>query len=86
MVLKSGKTIEHACRCASIIEAPQQDYTRALVAMVRSIDHGKKNQPAAPLLRVDNMTARYPQTGRAQRRQRPDRAGQTLAVVGESGP
>ncbi|MFT6684220.1 MAG: peptide/nickel transport system ATP-binding protein, partial [Loktanella salsilacus] len=84
MVLKSGKTIEHA-QVRQIIEAPQQDYTRALVS-VRSIDHTEK-EPAAPLLRVDNMTARYPGVKLDVLKDVSVQIapGQTLAVVGESG-
>ncbi|MDO6585121.1 ABC transporter ATP-binding protein [Salipiger sp. 1_MG-2023] len=85
MVLKSGRTVEHG-DVQQIIEAPREDYTRALVS-VRSIDHEAKPPAAEPLLQIKNLTARYPGLSQdvlknvsveiAQ--------GQTLAIVGESG-
>jgi peptide/nickel transport system ATP-binding protein len=84
MVLKSGRTIEHA-QVRQIIEAPREDYTRALVS-VRSIDHTEK-EPAVPLLSVDNMTARYLGIKMDVLKDVSVQIapGQTLAVVGESG-
>lgn len=85
MVLRNGKTVEYGST-AQIITDPQEDYTRALVA-VRSIRHEEKAPTPEPLLRVENITARYKGT-------RFDvlkdvsvelHPGQTLAVVGESG-
>jgi peptide/nickel transport system ATP-binding protein len=85
MVLRSGKMVEHGT-VAQIIEAPREDYTRALLS-VRSIEHEEKQPQAEPLLRVTQVTARYGKVG-------PDvlsdvsvelSRGQTLALVGESG-
>ena len=85
MVLRNGDMVEYG-PVAQIIEAPQEDYTRALVS-VRSIDHTEKVDDAVPVLEVDNVTARY-------RGLTFDvlknisvslRPGHTLAVVGESG-
>jgi peptide/nickel transport system ATP-binding protein len=84
MVLKSGKMVEHA-DVRQIIEAPREDYTRALVS-VRSIPHETK-PPAVALLSIEHLTARYfglkfdvLSDVNVQIAQ-----GQTLAVVGESG-
>ena len=84
MVLRNGRMVEYG-PTAQIISAPREDYTRALVS-VRSIEHDEQ-PPAAPVLTVSGITARYGGT-------RSDAlrdvslglaAGQTLAVVGESG-
>ncbi len=83
-VLRGGQTVEHGTT-REIIEAPRQDYTRALVS-VRSIEHQPK-PPADPVLAADGISARYRGT-------RFDvlsevsvdiAAGHTLAIVGESG-
>ncbi|MBC7706609.1 MAG: ABC transporter ATP-binding protein [Rhodoferax sp.] len=85
MVLRNGKRVEYG-ETAQIIHAPQQAYTRALVA-VRSIAHAEKAPGAQPLLAIRNLTASY--FGRSIKVL--DRIsvelckGQTLAVVGESG-
>ena len=85
MVLRHGKMVEYG-RTAQIIGAPREAYTRALVS-VRSKDHPEKPTGAAPVLKVENVTARY--------RSVPIdvlknvtvslEPGHTLAVVGESG-
>ncbi|MEL7262700.1 MAG: ABC transporter ATP-binding protein [Pseudomonadota bacterium] len=84
MVLRHGEMVEYGTT-DQIINAPQEDYTQALVS-VRSITHAEK-QPTAPVLRVENITARYKGTGfdvlhNVSVEVSP---GQTLAVVGESG-
>ncbi|MEM9870638.1 MAG: ABC transporter ATP-binding protein [Pseudomonadota bacterium] len=84
MVLRHGEMVEYGTT-DQIIKAPQEDYTQALVS-VRSITHAEK-QPTAPVLRVENITARYKGTGfdvlhNVSVEVSP---GQTLAVVGESG-
>ena len=85
MVLRQGEMVEYGTT-DQIINAPVEDYTQALVS-VRSIDHKEKAPSGEPLLRVQNITARYRGT-------RFDvlkdisvdlHAGQTLAVVGGSG-
>jgi peptide/nickel transport system ATP-binding protein len=85
MVLRHGKMVEYGTT-PQIIEAPVQDYTRALVS-VRSIDHAEKTDGAAAVLSVAGITARYRGTKfDVLSNVTVDLpAGQTLAVVGESG-
>ena len=85
MVLRHGKLVEYGTT-KQIIEAPVQDYTRALVS-VRSIEHAEKSDGAAPVLSVAGITARYRGTKfDVLSNVTVDLpAGQTLAVVGESG-
>lgn len=85
MVLRLGNTVEYGTT-DQIINNPQEDYTKALVS-VRSIDHEEKVPSDKPLLRVENITARYKGTNvdvlsDVNVELHP---GQTLAVVGESG-
>jgi len=85
MVLRNGQCVEHG-DTRSIIETPQQNYTRELVN-VRSIDHQEKKPDATALLRVENVTAMYPgaDVEVLQDVSVELSAGQTLAIVGESG-
>lgn len=85
MVLRNGETVEYGTT-DQIINAPQQDYTQALVS-VRSIDHEEKTPTPDPLLRVEHITARYKGThfDVLQDVNVELHPGQTLAVVGESG-
>ncbi|MFT7593058.1 MAG: peptide/nickel transport system ATP-binding protein [Paracoccaceae bacterium] len=85
MVLRHGETIEYG-DTDQIINAPAEDYTKALVS-VRSIEHQEKAPTANPVLSVKNINARYKGTNfdvlsNVQVDLHP---GQTLAVVGESG-
>ncbi len=85
MVLKMGEMVEYGT-VDQIINAPKEDYTKALVS-VRSINHEEKQPTATPLLKVENITARYKGTNfdvlkNINVELHP---GQTLAVVGESG-
>ena len=85
MVLRLGNTVEYGTT-DQIINNPREDYTKALVS-VRSIDHEEKVPSDNPLLRVQNITARYKGTkfdvlSDVNVELYP---GQTLAVVGESG-
>jgi peptide/nickel transport system ATP-binding protein len=84
MVLRHGRMVELG-ETGQIIHRPAQDYTRALVS-VRGLEHDEKS-PAAPVLQVQNLTARYRGTAfdvlKNVSVELP--AGQTLAVVGESG-
>lgn len=85
MVLRHGDMIEYG-DTGQVINAPKDDYTRALVS-VRSIDHQEKAPSAEPVLSVQNITARYKGTNfdvlsNVAVELHP---GQTLAVVGESG-
>ncbi len=85
MVLRNGDMVEYG-PTDQIINAPREDYTRALVS-VRSITHEEKPPTPDPVLRVSGISARYAGT-------KFDvlhdvsvdlHPGQTLAVVGESG-
>lgn len=85
MVLQQGEMVEYGTT-DQIINAPREDYTKALVS-VRSINHEEKVPTDTPLLRVENVTARYKGTNfdvlkNINVELHP---GQTLAVVGESG-
>jgi peptide/nickel transport system ATP-binding protein len=85
MVLRQGKMVEYGTT-DQIINAPVEDYTKALVS-VRSINHNEKTSSGEPLLQVQNITARYRGT-KFDVLKGIDvdlHAGQTLAVVGESG-
>ena len=85
MVLRGGKTVEYGT-AQQIIEAPREDYTRALVS-VRGIEHEEKVPADEPVLTVRNVTARYKGTNfDVLKNISVDLSpGQTLAVVGESG-
>jgi peptide/nickel transport system ATP-binding protein len=85
MVLRHGKTVEVGTT-KQIIEAPRQDYTRALVS-VRRIEHPGKPSEGQPVLDVRNISARYhglpfDVLSNVSVSLHP---GRTLAVVGESG-
>jgi peptide/nickel transport system ATP-binding protein len=85
MVLKMGDMVEYGTT-DQIINNPQEEYTQALVS-VRSITHEEKEPTDNPLLKVENITARYRGTDFDVLKDvnvelHP---GQTLAVVGESG-
>ncbi len=85
MVLKMGEMVEYGST-DQIINNPQEEYTQALVS-VRSIRHEEKVPTENPLLRVEQITARYRGTNfdvlkNVNVELHP---GQTLAVVGESG-
>lgn len=85
MVLRMGEKVEYGST-DQIINAPQEEYTRALVS-VRSIRHEEKHPTHDPVLSVQNITARYRGTGfDVLHDVSVDvHPGQTLAVVGESG-
>ncbi len=85
MVLRMGDMIEYGT-VDQIINAPQDEYTKALVS-VRSIEHEEKNPTPEPILKVEGISARYRGTKfdvlkNVNVELHP---GQTLAVVGESG-
>lgn len=85
MVLRHGKMVEYG-ETDQIINAPREDYTRALVS-VRQISHDEKEPSAEPVLQVDNITARYRGLNFDVLKDVSVALspGQTLAVVGESG-
>jgi len=85
MVLRHGDMVEYG-DVNQIINAPQEDYTKALVS-VRSIEHEEKAPTGEPVLSVRNITARYKGTKfDVLHNVNADLyPGQTLAVVGESG-
>lgn len=87
MVLRHGKMVEYG-PVRQIIDAPREDYTKALVS-VRSITHEEKAPSAAPILSVKNVTAAYGHGSSAvpvlKNVSVDISPGQTLAVVGESG-
>ncbi|MCX7559055.1 ABC transporter ATP-binding protein [Sulfitobacter sp. F26204] len=85
MVLQQGAMVEYGTT-DQIINNPQEEYTQALVS-VRSIKHIEKEPTDTPLLKVENITARYRGTDfdvlkNVNVELHP---GQTLAIVGESG-
>ena len=85
MVLRMGEMVEYGT-VDQIINAPREDYTKALVS-VRSIEHEEKQPTPSPVLKVEGITARYKGTNfdvlkNINVELHP---GQTLAVVGESG-
>ncbi|MFD1507818.1 ABC transporter ATP-binding protein [Lacimonas salitolerans] len=85
MVLKLGDMVEYG-PTDQIINHPQEEYTQALVS-VRSIRHDEKKPTDNPLLRAENITARYRGTKFDVLKDVNVEIyrGQTLAVVGESG-
>ncbi|MDV4163636.1 ABC transporter ATP-binding protein [Rhizobium leguminosarum] len=84
MVLRYGKQVEYGS-VQQIIEAPRQDYTRALVNVRQAYREEAADQSTA-LLKVENVSAEYSNGFKVLH----DVSlhvpkGQTLAVVGESG-
>jgi peptide/nickel transport system ATP-binding protein len=85
MVLQQGAMVEYGTT-DQIINAPREEYTRALVS-VRSIRHVEKPPTDTPILRIEGITARYKGTKFDVLKDinLEIHPGQTLAVVGESG-
>ncbi|ANK93906.1 MULTISPECIES: ABC transporter ATP-binding protein [unclassified Rhizobium] len=84
MVLRHGKQVEYGS-VQQIIEAPREDYTRALVNVRQAYREEAADQSTA-LLKVENVSAEYSDGFKVLH----DVSlhvpkGQTLAVVGESG-
>ncbi|NEJ72925.1 ATP-binding cassette domain-containing protein [Rhizobium phaseoli] len=84
MVLRHGKQVEYGS-VQQIIEAPREEYTRALVNVRQAYREEAADQSAA-LLKVENVSAEYSNGFKVLH----DVSlhvpkGQTLAVVGESG-
>ncbi len=84
MVLRHGKTVEYGS-VQQIIEAPTEEYTRALVNVRQEIRHEAPDQTKA-LLAVDNVSAEYSNGFKVLHGVSLHLCkGQTLAIVGESG-
>ncbi|WP_227270611.1 ABC transporter ATP-binding protein [Roseobacter weihaiensis] len=85
MVLRMGEMVEYGT-VDQIINAPREDYTKALVS-VRSVQHEEKQPTPHPVLRVEAVNARYKGTSFDVLKDINVELhlGQTLAVVGESG-
>jgi peptide/nickel transport system ATP-binding protein len=85
LVLRGGKMVEYG-PVDQIINAPREEYTKALVT-VRQIDHPEKVSDEPPVLGVSHVTARYPGTHFDVLKDITVELGpgETLAVVGESG-
>ena len=84
MVLRHGKMVEYGT-AQQIIEAPKEEYTRALVN-VRQAQRTEASDQSKPQLQVKNVTAGYPNGFKVLfdvSLHVPK--GQTLAIVGESG-
>jgi peptide/nickel transport system ATP-binding protein len=84
MVLRHGKTIEYGTT-KQIIEAPREDYTRALVS-VRQTKREEAKDQSNTLLKIDHVSAGYANGFKVLHdvsMHLPK--GQTLAIVGESG-
>jgi len=89
MVLRRGKTIEEGA-ATQILQQPQMDYTRMLVAERLAAEKSKFVEGHAhgdrPILEVKNVVASYRGTIRVIDDVSIDlRRGDTLAIVGESG-
>jgi peptide/nickel transport system ATP-binding protein len=84
MVLRHGKTIEYGTT-KQIIEAPNEDYTRALVS-VRQTKREEARDQTNTLLKIEHISAGYANGFKVLHdvsMHLPK--GQTLAIVGESG-
>ncbi|WP_455271009.1 ABC transporter ATP-binding protein [Rhizobium herbae] len=84
MVLRHGKTIEYGTT-KQIIEAPNEDYTRALVS-VRQTKRAEAKDQSNTLLKIEHVSAGYGNGFKVLHdvsMHLPK--GQTLAIVGESG-
>ncbi|ASY63761.1 Alpha-glucoside transport ATP-binding protein AglK [Sinorhizobium sojae CCBAU 05684] len=84
MVLRHGKTVEYGTT-KQVIEAPKQDYTRALVS-VRQTKREEAEDQSDTLLKIEHVHAAYGNGFKVLHdvsMHLPK--GQTLAIVGESG-
>ncbi|WP_426227544.1 ABC transporter ATP-binding protein [Pararhizobium sp. DWP3-4] len=84
MVLRHGKTVEYGTT-RQIIEAPNEDYTRALVS-VRQARREEARDQSNTLLKIDHISAGYANGFKVLHNVSMHLPkGQTLAIVGESG-
>lgn len=84
MVLRHGKTVEYGTT-RQIIEAPNEDYTRALVS-VRQARRDEARDQSNTLLKIDHISAGYANGFKVLHNVSMHLPkGQTLAIVGESG-
>ncbi len=85
MVLRHGREVETG-PTDQVINAPREDYTRALVS-VTSKSHADRNPEVEPVLKIEGIAARYRGMSRdlLKNIDMTLRPGTTLAIVGESG-
>ncbi|MCR4264575.1 ABC transporter ATP-binding protein [Nitratireductor sp. ZSWI3] len=103
MVMQSGEVVEQG-RLDTVLDTPQHPYTRHLLSAVPHFEAGRAartdfrrpDTPAAPALKVEGLTVRFPVTSGLFRRQTGAvhavdgvdfdlMPGETLGIVGESG-
>ena len=87
MVLRHGREVESG-RTADLLDNPQQDYTRRLVAAQRAALEaagGPRRHAGETLLQVAQVDAHYGAARILQGVSLDLRRGETLAIVGESG-
>ncbi len=97
IVLRQGRQVETAAT-ADIFQAPQADYTRALLAAVPRMGQGADRPPVTsdPIARLTDVVVRYPLRGgllggvtanvhAVEHVSFDIRKGETFALVGESG-
>ncbi|PDT84858.1 ABC transporter ATP-binding protein [Sinorhizobium sp. BJ1] len=84
MVLRHGKTVEYGTT-KQVIEAPREDYTRALVS-VRQAKRDEAPDQSGTLLKIEGVHAGYSNGFKVLHEVSMHLPkGQTLAIVGESG-
>ncbi|ASY57246.1 ABC transporter ATP-binding protein [Sinorhizobium sp. CCBAU 05631] len=84
MVLRHGKTVEYGTT-KQVIEAPKEDYTRALVS-VRQAKRDEAPDQTGTLLKIEHVHAAYGNGFKVLHDVSMHLSkGQTLAIVGESG-
>ncbi|WP_418595300.1 ABC transporter ATP-binding protein [Ponticoccus sp. (in: a-proteobacteria)] len=86
LVLRHGRAVEHGS-ADQIINAPREDYTKALVSVRARVSPDRPMPDDAPVLQIDHVDAGY--GGGAMKVLRDVsmtlKKGRTLAIVGESG-
>jgi peptide/nickel transport system ATP-binding protein len=86
-VLRHGKTVEDGT-AVQILQQPQQEYTKALVAERQSgssMTHFQESASAEPLLKIENVEGAYGSVTCLSDISIDVMRGETVAVVGESG-